>query len=481
MTAPDLLGNITRTPREPASNVLVALTAAGSVLVAGAGIATAAVFGSGGARPADVLPRNAVGVVTVDLDPATDQKVAAYRLGRKFPDLKVGSEDSVLSDLLKQALESSDDVDYEKDVEPWLGKRIGVAAVPDGKSAAVVVAVQVTDRDKAEVGLKKLAASGGEDLDYAFVEGEDYAILAESDAEEYAAADEHLSDNSAYVDAVDKLDGNQIITAWADLGAAYALAPEELRGQTKQKASGFVVAGLHLDSSYAEITGRAIDVVSGEETTAGRGKVGLVQKLPADTIAATGVTGLDDAVKKMLADQEGPTGQLLGGFEESLGLTLSEDLPAAFGKETALAVLDQNDKPAFVARTRTDDAERALAAVQRVLAQTLFQGAPDGLARAQELVRRTPDGLAAGSDPAAVDRVMADGELGKSATFREAVPDADDAGGIVYVDIARALALAGQDIGEQAVRNTEHLKAVGVSASSSDGGNGSFRLRVTFR
>ena len=268
---------------------------------------------------------------------------------------------------------------------------------------------------------------------------------------------------------------------WADIAAAYALAPEQLRGQMKQKASGYVVAGLHLDSSYAEITGKAIDVKSGEESKAGQGKVGLVQKLPDDAVAAVGITGLDDGLKKALADQEGPVGQALSGFEQSLGLTLSEDLPAAVGKETALAVLGQGDKPAFVARTRTDDAERGVAALQRVLAQTLFQGAPDGLARAQALVRRTPDGLAAGSDPAAVDRVMADGDLGESATFRQAVPDADDAGAIVYVDVARALVLAGQDIGEQAVHNTEHLKAVGMSATSSDGGNGSFRLRVTFR
>ena len=50
-------------------------------------------------------------VVTVDLDPAADQKVAAYRLGRKFPALKLDGEDSVLSDVLKQALESGDDID----------------------------------------------------------------------------------------------------------------------------------------------------------------------------------------------------------------------------------------------------------------------------------------------------------------------------------------------------------------------------------
>jgi hypothetical protein len=193
------------------------------------------------------------------------------------------------------------------------------------------------------------------------------------------------------------------------------------------------------------------------------------------------VTGHGDGVKKALADQEGPIGQALGGFEQSLGLTLSEDLPAAVGSETAFAVLAQGDSPAFVARTRTEDGERAVSAVQRVLAQTLFQGSPDGLARAQELVRRTPDGLAAGSEPGAVDRVMADGDLGEQATFREAVPDAGEAGLIMYVDIARALTLAGQDIGEQAVHNTEHLKAFGMSVTTRDVSNATFRTRVTFR
>jgi hypothetical protein len=76
---------------------------------------------------------------------------------------------------------------------------------------------------------------------------------------------------------------------------------------------------------------------------------------------------------------------------------------------------------------------------------------------------------------------MADGDLGEQATFREAVPDAGEAGMIVYVDIARALTLAGQDIGEQAVHNTEHLKAFGMSVTTRDISNATFRTRVTFR
>ena len=476
MTAPDLLGGITRTPRPPASNALVAVTAAAALAVAGAGVATAAVLGSGGAQPEDVLPRSTVAVVKVDLDPAADQKVAAYRISRKFPSLKA-NEDSPLSDLLKQGLESSDSVDYAKDVEPWLGKRLAVAAVPDGKEVTVVIAVQVTDRDKAEAGLKKLAADSDHPFGYALVPGEDYALLTPEgqDAKQYATAGEHLADNEKYGDAVDELDGNQVVTGWVDLAAASALAPQ-VKGE---RPSGYVVAGLHLDASYVEVTGKAIDVKAGEQSTAGRGKVGLVQTLPDDTVAAFGMTGLDDGLRTMLQQKDGALGEALSGVEGQVGISLSDDLPAAVGKETAVAVLP-GDSPGFGMRSRTDDAERGLAALQRVLAQTFLSGSPDAIARAQGLVRRTPDGLVAGSDPDAVDRIARDGGLGRSGAFRQAVPDAGDAGAIAFVDIQRAIVLSGQDLDEQEVRNTEHLSAVGMSASA-DGANGSFRLRLTFR
>ena len=484
MTAPDILGDIVRTPRpRSSSNLLVALTAVAAVTVAGAGIATAAVLGSGGAQPEDVLPRSTVAVVKVDLDPAADQKVAAYRLSRTFPDLKIGDEDSVLSDLLKQALESSDDVDYEKDVEPWLGKRLAVAAVPSGDSVAPLIAVQIKDRNKAEAGLRKLAESTG-DLSYAFAEGEDYALLSPSadDVKRFASADEHLADNEEYGDAVEQLDGNQIVTGWVDVAAAYALAPEELTQQTTEKPSGFVVAGVRLDPSYVELSGKTIDVKTGTaKSTAGRGKVTLVQKLPDDTVAAMGMTGLDDGLRKALADREGPLGKAVAQFEESEGVSLADDVAAALGTETVLAVLNLNDEPAVVGRSRTNEGERGAAALQRLLVQTVLQSSPDAMAEAHRLVRATPDGLAAGSDVEAVDRVATDGRLGESKTFQRAVPDANDAGVVLYVDVARAVVLAGDVVGDDANENIQRIEGVGMSASSTDDEDVSFRLRVTFR
>ena len=478
MTAPDLLGGFVPTPRRRASNLLVAVTAAASVAVAGAGVAAAAALGGGGGvQPADVLPSSAVAAVTIDLDPAADQKLAAYRLSKKFPALKVSGEDSVLVDLLRQAVESSQEVDYGRDVEPWLGKRLGVAAVPTGAGVEPVIAVQVTDRAEAQRGLEKLVADAPGDLTYAFVD--DYALLA-TEAAKYAAAEQHLSDNEAYGDAIDELEGNQIVSAWVDFAGAYAAAPKAMRAPA-QKPSGTLVAGLHLDGSYAEITGKALGVTTGEESPVGRGEVGLLQKLPDDTVAAVGVRGLDDGLRSALDAEDGTFRRLLEGFEGNLGASLSEDLPAALGTETVLAVLGQGGQPAFAGRSRTPEADRGVAALQQMLAQSFFRSSPDPLARATELVRRTSDGLAAASDPATLARVMADGDLGDSEQFRDAVPDADGAGMIAYVDVQRALALSGQELDGDEARNVEDLRAVGMSMRTRDGGNGEFRLRVTFR
>jgi hypothetical protein len=479
MTTPglDLLGPIQRTPRPRASNLLVALTAAGSIAVAGAGIATAAVLGSGGAQPEDVLPRNTIGMVKVDLDPAADQKVAAYRLGRKFPDLEVKGEDSVLSDLVRQAVNSSGDLDYAQDVEPWLGKRAAAAVVPDAEDDfALVFAVQVTDRGKAEKGLKKLAED--EPFGYAFAPDEDYVLIAEKQAQARSAAGaaQHLADSEGYADAVDELDGNQIVTAWVDVAAAVAAAPDEVSTSLGGKPAGYVVAGIHLDASYVELSGKTIGVTTGEEQTiAGREPVRLVQDLPDDTVVGVGMTGLAEVLQKSLTKLEGPEAEMLRDAESELGVSLSKDLPAVVGEELAGAVLGSADGPAFVARSRSKNAEQGFAVIQRMLAKLPPEQA------AQTLVRRTPDGLVAGSDAAAIDRVLNGGALGDSDAFHKAVPDAGEAGFIVYVDVTRALDLFAEDLGNEPARAAKQVRAVGITATTSEGGNGSFRFRVTFR
>ena len=83
----------------------------------------------GGAQPESVLPANTLAFAKVDLDPSAGQKLDAIRFIRKFPDAKGEvKEDSDLREVVFKSLQDDGQlkgVDYAKDIEPWLGQRIG--------------------------------------------------------------------------------------------------------------------------------------------------------------------------------------------------------------------------------------------------------------------------------------------------------------------------------------------------------------------
>ena len=115
-------------------------------MVAGGGIFAYGKL-NGGDQPAAVLPGNAVAYARVDLNPSAGQKVAAMRFLLKFPSVKdklglTGDNDDLrqkLFELIKKyAGDDLADVDFDKDIKPWLGDRAGMAALPaaDGKRRA---------------------------------------------------------------------------------------------------------------------------------------------------------------------------------------------------------------------------------------------------------------------------------------------------------------------------------------------------------
>lgn len=149
--------------------VVVGLAVVG--LVGGGAWAWNAWFNQG-PQPSESLPAGTLGYVSIDIDPTGQQKVEAIGFLRKFPAFKdkVGLDtgDDVRQKLFELIQEEGacKDLDYEDDVEPWLGERAAFAAVDRGKEApAPVAVVQVKDEGKAEEGVEKLIAcseSGGE-------------------------------------------------------------------------------------------------------------------------------------------------------------------------------------------------------------------------------------------------------------------------------------------------------------------------------
>lgn len=180
-------------PAEPAGRRRTALWTAVVVLlvllIGGGAFAAYSVLSGGGPRPTDVLPASTVAVLSVDLDPAAGQKVAAFRALRKVPELKkrLTSADDDLRRLLVDGLTDSGTcagLDYDRDVKPWLGKRAAVAAVDLGDDLpSWALVLQVTDKDKAAAGYRKFVDCtevGDDEVGYAL--GDDYLIASDSNA-----------------------------------------------------------------------------------------------------------------------------------------------------------------------------------------------------------------------------------------------------------------------------------------------------------
>lgn len=489
-SGPDVLGPAQPAPRPGGGLGLLAVVGAVAALaVAGTAIALAGFLGGGGAQPEDVLPAGALAFAKIDLDPAAGQKIAVFRLAQRFPSTgnRVQDEDGVKDQLLSALFEGDEDIDYHTDVKPWIGERVGIAAVPSGDAEPEpLVAIAYTDRAGAEAAMRRLQ-DGDEDGEtfFAFSDKADYVLLGATQAAVDAAVGttQVLADTPAWTDAMKALDGDQIVTAWADLGAIWDAVPEEQRQEVAElygvdggfELDGTVVLGARAASTYVEVVGRTLDlkapVLGSASLATGEGS-NMVGNLPADTIAALSITnlgsGLADLYTGYADSGDDPLGIIAGA--ESLGVSLPEDVRTVLGSETLAAVFGEED---FGLRSRTDDVDGAFR-----LVESLADEASGG--DAGSIVRRLEDGIAVGSTPEALDSISGtDGGLGTSGAFTTAVPDAGRAALLLYVDIARAIEVSGEDLGEDR-QDAAVLQSFGLT-SSGDTSDGAFRMRLTVR
>jgi hypothetical protein len=447
-----------------------------AVLIAGAGIVTVG-FAGGGAQPEDVLPANVVAMTKVDLDPSLDQKKAVYQLSKKFKGLKTSSETSIKDDLLSVLFEDTD-LDYAKDVKPWLGDRAAVGAVPDDSEDgfAPVAAVQYTDKDKADTSLKAAKADATDPFAYAF--SGDYVIVAttQAEADRYAEADDHLADQDTFADGIDALGDDQLVTGWADVKGVYDALPDEVREQfkTTEKPSGSLVIGAHADSRYVEIQGKAVDVGDslkeyGSDNFGSTKGHNLIATMPIDATAAMELTGLGDSLTKAFDElTKQPQFAEIQESAKEFGVALPGDLRTVLGTDLAVSVFGniQAGDPAVAVHVLTDDPAGAVRILNRVAAseggQAGFVVQTDG-----------GGGYFAGTSSEAITRATS-GTLGDSEPFKRALPDAKDAGFALFVSVGRASEFAGGEIPD----DLSEVEAFGMTAN---GETGAFRMRLTFR
>lgn len=468
--------------RRSRRGVAIAAILGGVVVLGGAGYATASYLSGGGTQPEDVLPGDVLGFVKVDLDPSAGQKVALMSLLEKFPDVDTAGDGDIRDQLLQPLLElSGDELDYAADVEPWLGERMAVAAVPaDDSPAGVVpvVALAVTDEEE----MTEALGRAREAADFGFAVRDDFVLITDTQerADRLVAAEQTLADDADFAGDRDALGGDQVALAWGDLSAAQSILesqgveqgmPTDVFGG--QDLAGRVILGIHAQDDALEMVGMDfgvsdVGVPSGEPTQ-------LARDLPEDTLAALSVSGAGDSAVAAWTELEGSGA--LAEVEQplvELGLVLPDDLRAVLGSDLVVAVFGDLESPALGARVVTEEPEASAQTLDTLLGSLDVGAAPVYSFGESDYV--------VASDEATADALAADGSLGDTDAFRAAVADPDRASAIGYVDLAAVLdqvVARGGEAGQEAGKYSA-VEALGLSASGTDEG-GRFVLRITTR
>ena len=489
----------------------VAGVAAVAVLgLAGAGAYGLMQFMSSGDSAATAVPAHALGYLSLDLDPAGGQKVAAYETMRKFPALReeLGLSSDDPRQWIVEAINSEGDcsLDFEKDVEPWLGNKLAFSAVEGEEEPHPFFVLEVTDADAAEDGVAALVECGGEGEEYGTATAGDFMVVAESaDVAEDVVADAEessLADDETFGARMDDAGEQGIVTGY--------LAPEavQLMLDEAEESSG---SATDLDTAVTgpmgpqtellrdyleEFDGAAMQVRFADEglememVAAGieqaedfeAGDSGM-EDLPGTTAVAYGlsvgpeaVEAMEEAVKGQMSDAEYESE--VQRFEQQTGLAFPEDVQTLLGDGLSLALDGSIDfetlGQAFAMgqlqdvavpgglRIVTDDPAAVVEVTDKL--QALI---PPGLPVSLE-VEEGDGAVAVGVDPDYVAELAGDGDLGESAAYEDALPDSDESVGGLFVDFDAESwldELVGQEDPE-ALENTEPLSSLGVSGTS---------------
>lgn len=466
---------------------LIAAVAVLLVLGGGGAFAYSRIAG-GGDQPSAVLPASSVAYVRVDLKPSAGQQVAALRFLRKFPTVRdrlslTGDNDDLRQKLFEFIKKNSGDdladVDFAKDIEPWLGNRVGVAVVPKDGKPNPVVAVQITNEGKAKAGLDKLFADEKEKPGQAFVG--DYVVIAEDQAAADAAANEAKSNpldkNAKFDQDMSALGEQGFASAWADTQGLATLAGDELtEEQRKALPAGSMAAALRFDDAHVELKG----VVHGDKSLkAGSAKAEeIVTALPDSTAGAFALSDGENLVGKVWEQlKKSSSGgvdleKIIREAGEEYGIALPDDVKTLLGKNFAVAVDRETGEsgPNVAAVMKTDPA-KAEQVIDKVLAAARKRGElPVDIQKA-----KNDDTLVIATSKAYAEKALQGGKLGDTEAFKAAIPDAGGSVSIGYVDLDGVKKTVGRDLGSA---DLDVLRSAGYTSRITGDGEAEFTVRV---
>jgi hypothetical protein len=367
-----LLGPPDKPRRRRRRTVAIVVGVVLALVVSGAAVAGAALwYGWGTTEPEAVLPGTSVLFARVDLSPGLGQQLALANLAKKFPQQPGGDDvvNSAKQNLVKEVLAP---LDFNTDIKPWLGDRIGAALwLPNGPSnPCALIALASTDDGKAGTALSRLS-----DSTYALSKG--YAIVSRcqhsggqgsADAAVAAAGQQSLGSRAAFADQLSSLPSGQAIVAWLDGSALNQIIastvepagghPEDFSKSAAQLAGVTVLAGVRAAGDGLELRVRVHSSTSGNDVT-GRA-LSQLDTLPGGTIVGASVDlsaakQMDDSLRQGL-DNLPPN--LFSGDNGADPNNVQRVLKDLLGSQISLSVVNPQS-PAFQALVHAADATSA--------------------------------------------------------------------------------------------------------------------------
>ncbi|HEX2040230.1 MAG TPA: DUF3352 domain-containing protein [Acidimicrobiales bacterium] len=461
------------------------------------------------ARAAGITPANALGFLSVSLDPSIEQKRNLLSIARRFPDAQVRDDfeenrDELLSTILREA-----GLDYERDVKPWLGSELAVAVLPgtSGPQPLVAVLIEQDDEDAAKAAIDKAnaqaQADGGTPIAYRVLDdfvvatdGADQA-LAQQTLDAFTAQAERdegdLSRSKEFADVVDQLHGDRLLLGWVDGKEAMRVIGQFL------DAGDFPVEGLVQQATTAAFdvhAARSAVVLEavGRSTAEGRtGKPALTEGLPQGSYGAFTIFDIGQTLREGLRAVFGTGGDPLAELRRQTGIDVERDLLSWMGGESVLVAAPGPTGQAFpqvglvVEPTDRAAAEAAVPRLRQAL-QGLGSAIGGGV---QPAIGLFDDRVVIASSPAYMEQLSRDAtpSFGESDVYRsvlgEQSSDATRMQFVLDIDAIRATfeafmpASDRTEYEQETKRNVEPFDAVGL-VFHRDGDFDRVELTVTF-
>ena len=327
---------------------------------------------SGEADPASAAPANAMAYIEIAVRPEGDTRDDALDAAGKV--LATDDPEGKIREFLDKAMAEEDadtaDLDYDKDIKPWLGERAGVwfnSKLDDEGDPGGAVLVGVTDSEAAMDAVHKGYSNSGEKLTKRSYNGVDYEVDGDGTVigivgDDFLAAGPEatfkttvdaqkgtsLAESDRYKKALENLDENRLAHFYVDPRQALALAgsqstgPDQADLQQIQKIIPFDKLGALMGSFSADGDRLALDMAVNRQGGGSLGALGslystastpLLKDLPGDTWAAFGSPKYGQSIKAALDQYAG----LFGGaaareqLKSQLGIDLDEDVLSWIG------------------------------------------------------------------------------------------------------------------------------------------------------